>query len=80
MNVMPRVKKLISEHLGVDEARVVDTASIEKDLGADSLDAIELVMAFEEEFQIDISDDEADKLQTVDDIVNMIDAKVTVAL
>ena len=79
-DVAERVKKIVVEHLGIEESKVTDNASFIDDLGADSLDTVELVMAFEEEFQIHISDDEADKLQTVDDIVKMIDAKVNEAL
>ena len=69
-----RVKKIVAKHLGVDEAKVVETASFIDDLGADSLDTVELVMAFEEEFGCEIPDEEAEKIQTVQDAVNYIEA------
>jgi acyl carrier protein len=69
-----RVKKIIVEQLGVDEAEVTLEASITDDLGADSLDQVELVMAFETEFNIDIPDEEAEKIKTVGDAVSKIDA------
>ena len=62
-----RVKKIVVEHLGVEPEKVVDNASFIDDLGADSLDTVELVMAFEKEFEIDIPDEEAEKLRTVGD-------------
>jgi len=67
-----RVKKIVVEHLGVDEAKVTDTASFIDDLGADSLDTVELVMAFEEEFGCEIPDDAAEKIVTVKDAVTFI--------
>ncbi len=69
-----KVKKIIVEQLGVDEAEVTMEASITDDLGADSLDQVELVMAFETEFNIDIPDEEAEKIKTVGDAVAKIDA------
>ena len=69
-----RVKKIVAKHLGVDESKVVETASFIDDLGADSLDTVELVMAFEEEFGCEIPDEEAEKIQTVQDAVTYIDA------
>ena len=69
-----KVKKIIVEQLGVDEAEVTMEASITDDLGADSLDQVELVMAFETEFNIDIPDEEAEKIKTVGDAVSKIDA------
>ncbi len=68
-----RVKKIVVEHLGVDEAKVTENASFIDDLGADSLDTVELVMAFEEEFGIEIPDDAAEKIQTVRDAIDYID-------
>ena len=68
-----KVKKIIVEQLGVDEAEVTPEASITDDLGADSLDQVELVMAFETEFNIDIPDEEAEKIKTVGDAVTKID-------
>jgi acyl carrier protein len=67
-----KVKKIIVEQLGVDEGEVTMEASITDDLGADSLDQVELVMAFETEFNIDIPDEEAEKIKTVGDAVRKI--------
>lgn len=64
-----RVKQIVAEQLGVDEAQVTPEASFMDDLGADSLDTVELVMALEEEFDIEISDEDAEKIQTVKDAV-----------
>ncbi len=69
-----RVKKIIVDQLGVDETEVTQEASITDDLGADSLDQVELVMAFETEFGIDIPDEEAEKIKTVGDAVTKIDS------
>ena len=69
-----RVKKIIVEQLGVEDNEVTSEASITEDLGADSLDQVELVMAFETEFGIDIPDEEAEKIKTVGDAVAKIDA------
>ena len=68
-----KVKKIIVEQLGVDESEATPEASITDDLGADSLDQVELVMAFETEFNIDIPDEEAEKIKTVGDAVKRID-------
>lgn len=73
-DVADRVKKIVVEHLGVDAAKVTEAASFIDDLGADSLDTVELVMAFEEEFKVEIPDDAAEKIQTVGDAVNFIKA------
>ena len=67
-----RVKQIVAEQLGVDEAQVTLEASFMEDLGADSLDTVELVMALEEEFDIEISDEDAEKIQTVQDAVTYI--------
>ena len=72
-DVADRVKKIVIEHLGVDEDKVVANASFIDDLGADSLDTVELVMAFEEEFGVEIPDDAAEKILTVKDAINFID-------
>jgi acyl carrier protein len=72
-DVAVKVKKIIVEHLGVDEAKVTDEASFIDDLGADSLDTVELVMAFEEEFGSEISDTEAEKILTVGDAIRFIE-------
>ncbi|MFN2461778.1 MAG: acyl carrier protein [Candidatus Velthaea sp.] len=69
-----KVKKIIVEQLGVEESEVTMEASITDDLGADSLDQVELVMAFETEFNIDIPDEEAEKIKTVGDAVNKIES------
>jgi acyl carrier protein len=65
-----RVKEIVAEQLGVDETQVTNEASFMDDLGADSLDTVELVMALEEEFDIEISDENAEKIQTVQDAVD----------
>ena len=69
-----RVKQIIVEQLGVDEAEVTPNASFVDDLGADSLDTVELVMAFEEAFEIEIPDEDAEKIRTVKDAVDYINA------
>lgn len=71
-DIADRVKKIVVEHLGVEEDKVKEDASFIDDLGADSLDTVELVMAFEEEFSVEIPDDAAEKIQTVGDAVNFI--------
>ena len=71
-DVATKVKKIVAEHLGVEEAKVVAEASFIDDLGADSLDTVELVMAFEEEFNVEIPDEAAEKIQTVQDAINFI--------
>jgi len=70
--IFNKVKKIIVDHLGVEEGKVVETASFIDDLGADSLDQVELVMAFEEEFGIEIPDDAAEKITTVGSAVKYI--------
>jgi acyl carrier protein len=69
-----RVKKIVVEHLGVEADKVNEAASFIDDLGADSLDIVELVMAFEEEFNVEIPDDAAEKISTVKDAIDFIDA------
>lgn len=73
-DVASRVKKIVIEHLNVEEAKVVEGASFIDDLGADSLDTVELVMAFEEEFGIEIPDDAAETIQSYGDAVKFITA------
>lgn len=73
-DVAERVKAIVVEHLGVDADKVVDGASFIDDLGADSLDTVELVMAFEEEFGCEIPDDAAEKIQTVKDAVDFLES------
>ncbi len=74
-DIAERVKKIVIEHLGVDAAKVTDNASFIDDLGADSLDTVELVMAFEEEFGVEIPDDATEKIVTVKDVVEFINQK-----
>lgn len=73
MSVEERVKAIIVEQLGVDAEEVTSEASFVEDLGADSLDTVELIMAFEEEFGVEISDEEAEKIRRVKDAVEYID-------
>ena len=72
-----QVKKIVVDHLGIDESKVVPEAKFIDDLGADSLDTVELVMAFEEEFDIEIPDDAAETIQTFGDAVKFIDEKLS---
>ena len=72
-DIAERVKKIVVEHLGVDASKVTDGASFIDDLGADSLDTVELVMAFEEEFGCEIPDDAAEKILTVKDAIAFIE-------
>lgn len=75
MSVEERVKSIIVEQLGVDADEVVPDASFVEDLGADSLDQVELIMAFEEEFGVEISDDEAEKIRKVKDAIDYIEKR-----
>ena len=77
MSVRERVQAIIVEQLGVDEKEVSDSASFIDDLGADSLDTVELVMAFEEEFELEIPDEDAEEITTVADAVRYIEAKTS---
>ncbi|ULR46592.1 acyl carrier protein [Rhizobium sp. K102] len=72
-DIAERVKKIVIDHLGVDADKVVESASFIDDLGANSLDTVELVMAFEEEFGVEIPDDAADSILTVGDAVKFIE-------
>lgn len=72
-DINERVKKIVVEHLGVDGAKVTDNASFIDDLGADSLDTVELVMAFEEAFSVEIPEDAAEKIATVKDAIDYIE-------
>ena len=74
-DVSSKVKKMVSDHLGIDENKVTDEANFIDDLGADSLDTVELVMAFEEEFGSEISDSDAEKILTVGDAIKFIESK-----
>jgi acyl carrier protein len=71
-DIAERVKKIVVERLGVEDSKVSEGASFIDDLGADSLDTVELVMAFEEEFNVEIPDDAAEKIQTVGDAIAFI--------
>ena len=73
-DIADKIKRIVVEHLGVDEAKVTPEASFIDDLGADSLDTVELVMAFEEEFGCEIPDDAAEKIVTVKDAVSFIES------
>ena len=73
--IQDQVKKIVVDHLGIDEAKVVPEAKFIDDLGADSLDTVELVMAFEEEFSIEIPDDAAETITTVKDAIGFIESQ-----
>ena len=73
-DVSSKVKKIVADHLGIDEAKVTEESSFIDDLGADSLDTVELVMAFEEEFGCEIPDEVAEKIVTLSDAVNFVQA------
>ena len=74
-DISSKVKKIVADHLGIDEAKVTDDSSFIDDLGADSLDTVELVMAFEEKFGIEIPDDAAETIQTVQNAIDFIESK-----
>ena len=74
-DVSNKVKKIVADHLGIEEAKVTEESSFIDDLGADSLDSVEIVMAFEEEFGSEISDSEAEKILTVGDAIKFIENK-----
>ena len=74
-DIAGKVKKIVADHLGIDDSKVTEEASFIDDLGADSLDTVELVMAFEEEFGSEISDSEAEKILTVGDAIKFIEKK-----
>ena len=74
-DISSKVKKIVADHLGIDEAKVNDDSSFIDDLGADSLDTVELVMAFEEKFGIEIPDDAAETIQTVQNAIDYIESK-----
>ena len=75
-DVATKVKAIIIDKLGVDEAEVTDSASFTNDLGADSLDTLELIMEFEKEFDIQIPDDKAENIATVKDAISFIEATI----
>ena len=74
-DISSKVKKIVADRLGIDEAKVQDESSFIDDLGADSLDTVELVMAFEEAFGAEISDSQAEKILTVGDAIKFIEGK-----
>jgi acyl carrier protein len=74
-DISSKVKKMVADHLGTEESKVTEEANFIDDLGADSLDTVELVMAFEEEFGSEISDSEAEKILTVGDAIKFIESK-----
>tara|TARA_B100000315_G_C14430013_1_gene519696 strand:- start:256 stop:495 length:240 start_codon:yes stop_codon:yes gene_type:complete len=74
-DVSGKVKKMVADHLGIEESKITEEANFIDDLGADSLDTVELVMAFEEEFGSEISDSEAEKILTVGDAIKFIESK-----
>ncbi len=74
-DISSKVKNIVADHLGIEEAKVTEESSFIDDLGADSLDTVELVMAFEEEFGSEISDNEAEKILTVGDAIKFIESK-----
>ncbi|MEQ8745144.1 acyl carrier protein [Pyruvatibacter sp.] len=76
-DIAESVKKIVVEHLGVEADKVTENASFIDDLGADSLDTVELVMAFEEEFEVEIPDDAAETILTVGDAINFIKANAS---
>ena len=74
-DISSKVKKMVADHLGIEELKVTEEANFIDDLGADSLDTVELVMAFEEEFGSEISDSEAEKILTVGDAIKFIESR-----
>ena len=76
-DVVGRVKKVITNHLGINEDKVTENSKFIEDLGADSLDQVELVMAFEEEFKCEIPDEAAEKIITVKDAIDLIKTKTS---
>lgn len=77
MDIVAKVKEIIVEELGVEESEVTMEASFIEDLGADSLDTVELIMKFEEEYEIDIADDDAEKLTTVGKAIDYLKSKIS---
>ena len=73
--MLDKIKSIVVDQLGVDEDQVTEDASFVDDLGADSLDTVELIMAFEEEFDIEIPDEDAKKIKTVKDVIEYIESK-----
>lgn len=78
-STLEKATAIVAKHLNVDAATVTPEADFEKDLGADSLDVVELVMAFEEEFSLSVPDEEAEKLRSIKDVVSYIDGRLVAA-
>ena len=78
--MLDKIKSIVVDQLGVDEDQVTEDASFVDDLGADSLDTVELIMAFEEEFDIEIPDEDAQKIKTVKDVIEYIESKQQIKL
>ena len=76
-DISSKIKKMVADHLGIEESKVLEEANFIDDLGADSLDTVELVMAFEEEFGSEISDSEVEKILTVGDAIKFIESKAS---
>ena len=74
--IKQKVTEIIVTKLGVEDSQITDTANFTKDLGADSLDTVELIMEFEKQFNVSIEDSEAEKIQTVGDVVTFLEAKL----
>jgi acyl carrier protein len=74
-NIAERVKKIVAEKLGIDESEITMESSFANDLGADSLDTVELIMEFEKEFEINIPDEEAEKIQTVGQAISYLESQ-----
>ena len=74
-DIKPKITKIVADHLGIEEEKIKEESNFIDDLGADSLDTVELVMAFEEEFGSEISDSEAEKILTVGDAIKFIESK-----
>jgi acyl carrier protein len=75
IKMLEKIKSIVADQLGVDEDQVTEDASFIDDLGADSLDTVELIMAFEEEFDVEIPDEDAQKIKTVKDVIEYIESK-----
>ena len=73
--MLEKIKSIVADQLGVDEDQVTEDASFIDDLGADSLDTVEIIMAFEEEFDVEIPDEDAQKIKTVKDVIEYIESK-----
>lgn len=73
--MLDKIKEVVVDQLGVDAEQVTATSNFVEDLGADSLDTVELIMAFEEEFDVEIPDTDAEKIKTVQDVINYIESK-----